>query len=95
MNNQEPDDLDKLESKIDKARKEFDEDYNPKPETDENLSQGARAGVELVGAMLGGGLIGWLLDKMLDTSPLFFFIFFFLGVVTGFYNIYKITVKTE
>lgn len=88
------DDLDKLEDRIEKARKEFDEEHNPKPKQNESLSQGAKAGVELVGGMIGGGLIGFLLDKYFETSPLLFFIFFFLGVVTGFYNIYKITMKS-
>lgn len=85
--------IESLEERLSKARKDFDEEYNPKPEVDEGMNDGARAGIELVGGMLGGGLLGYGLDYVFDTSPIFFFIFIFLGVCTGFYNIYKITMN--
>lgn len=84
--------LDDLEKRLEQAQKEYEKDYNPKPKNDgESVNVGARAGVELVGGMLGGGLIGFLLDKAFDTSPILFLLFLILGVITGFYNIYKIT----
>ena len=82
-----------LEDRLEKARDDFDADYNPKPEVDTNINDGARAGIELVGAVLGGALIGYGLDYAFNTSPAFFLIFIILGVFTGFYNIYKITMK--
>ena len=86
--------LQKLDAELKAARQEFEDDYNPKPDpNDENVGVGARAGVELVGSVLGGGLIGYGLDYVFDTSPAFFLIFILLGVVTGFYNIYKITMN--
>ena len=85
------DHLDTLEKRLKDARQEFEEDYHPAPKKDEDMNAGARAGVELVGALLGGALIGWGLDKVFDTSPVLFIVFTLLGVVTGFYNIYKIT----
>ena len=61
-----PDDdpkLQKLDAELKAARAEFEDDYNPKPDpNDENVGVGARAGVELVGSILGGGLIGYGLD---------------------------------
>lgn len=91
----ENDDLkrEKLEEKLKTARQEFDKDYNPKPEVDENINAGARAGVELVGAIIGGALIGYGIDHYFETKPIFFLIFILLGVITGFYNIYKITMN--
>lgn len=82
-----------LENRLKAARAEFDADYNPKApgKGSESLNDGAKAGIELVGAILGGGLIGFGLDKWLDTSPACFFIFLIFGVITGFYNVYKIT----
>lgn len=85
------DNIDELEKKLQSARKEFDEDYNPKTDADESIGDGARAGVELVGATLGGALLGFLLDKAFGTSPILFLVFIILGVITGFYNVYKIT----
>ena len=92
-----PDDdpkLQKLDKELKATRQEFEEDYNPKPDpSNENVGVGAKAGVELVGAILGGGLIGYGLDYTLGTSPICFLIFIILGVITGFYNIYKITMN--
>lgn len=92
-----PDDdpkLKKLDAELKAARKEFEEDYNPKAgSNDENVGVGARAGVELVGAVIGGALIGYGIDYYFKTSPAFFLIFIVLGVITGFYNIYKITMN--
>ena len=86
--------LRKLDQELKAARQEFDEDYNPKPSpNDENVGVGARAGVELVGAVIGGALLGYGIDYYFETSPIFFLIFVLLGVVTGFYNIYKITLN--
>ena len=87
-----PNQLDDLEKRLDAAQKEFNDDYNPKPrDTNEGLNIGARAGLELVGGTLGGGLIGFFLDKWFETTPLLFIIFIILGAITGIYNIYKIT----
>jgi ATP synthase protein I len=96
MSEQEDDPrLTKLESELKEARAEYDRDYNPKAKGDEkSVSDGARAGVELVGAVIAGALIGWLIDYYAGTSPAFFLVFIILGVITGFYNIYKITMGT-
>jgi len=86
--------LQKLDSELKAARQEFEDDYHPKPgPADENVGVGARAGVELVGSIIGGGLIGYGLDHYFETSPTFFLIFILLGVITAFYNIYKITMN--
>lgn len=85
--------LDKLSEDLKSARQEFEEDYHINPKEDENVTHGARAGIELVGAVIGGALIGYGLDYVFKTSPAFFIIFILLGVITGFYNIYKITMN--
>lgn len=83
---------DDLKSRLKDAREDFNEEHNPlPPKNAESMNAGAKAGVELVGGLIGGGLIGWGLDKVFDTSPALFIIFLLLGVFTGFYNIYKIT----
>lgn len=57
----------------------------------ENSREGVQAGIELVVAIFAGGAIGYGLDQWLDTQPLFMIILFFLGVATGFYNVYRVT----
>lgn len=85
-----------LEERLKAARAEFDKDYNPKSRTTaakggESINDGAKAGIELVGAIVGGALLGLGIDHLFDTSPAAFFICLILGVITGFYNVYKIT----
>ncbi len=86
--------LQKLDAELKSAREEYEKDYNPKQsDNDENVGIGARAGTELVGAIIGGGLLGYGLDYYFETTPIFFLICLILGVITGFYNIYKITMN--
>ncbi len=40
-----------------------------------------------------GIAFGLFLDKKLDTAPIFFLIFMFLGIVAGFVNLYRLTIK--
>ena len=52
-------------------------------------NQGSRVLAELVGAPIGGGLIGWLLDKWLGTSPWLLLILLTLAIVAAFRNILR------
>jgi ATP synthase protein I len=54
-------------------------------------SQGSRVLMELIGAPLGGGVIGWALDYWLGTSPWLLLILLALSVVVAFRNIFKIS----
>ena len=55
-----------------------------------DVNNGLRAGTELVGSMIAGGLIGYGLDKWLETGPWGFIICLLLGVFTGFWNVYRL-----
>ncbi len=46
-------------------------------------------GLHLVSGIIVGTFIGYMLDSYLKTSPWFTIIFFFLGIIAGFYNMYK------
>lgn len=50
---------------------------------------GVQVGVELVAGVIGGGLIGYGLDFWLDTWPVLFIGFFFLGAAAGMLNAYR------
>ena len=48
-----------------------------------------RIGTELVAALIVGVGIGLLMDKWLETAPLFLVVFFFLGAGAGILNVYR------
>jgi len=52
-------------------------------------AQGLRIAVELVAAVAIGTGIGWFLDSWLGTKPVLFLVFFLLGTVAGFLNVYR------
>lgn len=62
-----------------------------KGEGDYNL--GSRVLAELVGGMVGGALIGWVLDRFLGTSPWLLLTLLFLGIASAFRNIIRISNK--
>jgi ATP synthase protein I len=54
---------------------------------------GNRVLAELIGGMAGGALIGWVLDRLLDTSPWLLLTLLFLGTAAAFRNIIRISTK--
>ncbi len=56
-------------------------------------SQGSRVLAELIGAPLGGGLLGWALDRWLHTSPWALLILLVLSIIVAFRNIYRISME--
>ena len=53
--------------------------------------QGSRVLALLLGALFGGGIMGWALDHWLGTSPWFLLIVLTLAIVGAFLNIMKIS----
>ena len=50
---------------------------------------GLKISLDLVAAIVVGVLIGIGIDKIFDTKPIFFLIFFFFGIAAGFTNMYR------
>jgi ATP synthase protein I len=44
---------------------------------------------DLVGGVIGGALVGWLLDRWLGSAPWAMIAFFFLGAAAGMWNVYR------
>lgn len=60
-------------------------------ENGRNYRLGNRVLAELIGGLLGGGVIGWTLDYFLGTSPWLLLALLTLGVVSAFRNIIRIS----
>ena len=50
-------------------------------------------GLHLVSGIIVGLALGYFLDKVFNTGYKLTIIFFFLGILTGFYNMYKDVIK--
>ena len=50
-------------------------------------------GLHLISGIIVGLAIGYFLDKLFNTHYTMTIIFFFLGIASGFYNMYKDAVK--
>ncbi len=60
-------------------------------QVDDGSRLGNRVLAELIGGLVGGALIGWVLDRLLGTSPWLLLVFLGLGIVAAFRNIIRLT----
>lgn len=86
--------LEKIKSELN-ARKTVQETavkkHVHKQQDNESMNVGLRAGAELITSIAAGGLIGYGLDKWLETKPIFLIAMLILGVITGFVNVWRTT----
>ena len=83
-----------FETRLKRLKKKTSKNYKRKNQSINFKEMGSylRVGVELFSAILVGVIIGIILDKYFNTSPLFLFIFLLLGSFAGLLNVYR-TVK--
>ena len=72
---------DKLEQKLKKPKTNH---YK-----NNGYSIGLKISLDLMSSIIVGALIGYGLDKIFLTKPVFFIIFLVLGIITGFYSLFK------
>lgn len=77
--------LQKLDAELKSARKEFEDDYNPKPK-ENHSSKGANIGYEFLAYVISGGFLGYVIDYFVNSMPLFFLIGLVMGFVGGVYR---------
>ena len=58
-------------------------DVKQKNKRGKQISIAMRLSTELVVASIVGAILGWYIDKWLNTKPIFLIIFLLLGVVSG------------
>ncbi len=84
--------LTSLDERLSKAKTEEAIRNGGGPDTgQDDYRLGNRVLAELLGGMVGGALIGWILDRLFDTSPWFLLGLLFLGIVAAFRNIIRIS----
>ncbi len=86
MPRREPDDLRSLGDRLDAARGKRAPKGGPPPTS---LGIAFRFGTELGAAVFVGAGLGWLLDKLLHTSPIFLVVLFCLGAAAGIRNVMR------
>jgi ATP synthase protein I len=61
----------------------------------ESYNLGNRVLAELLGGMIGGAAIGWALDQLFDTTPVFLLTLLFLGIGVAFRNIIRLSKRPK
>ena len=82
--------LDSLEKRLSRVQAAEAKRTGQAPTTDANEQLGQRVLSYLLGGLLGGALIGWVLDKVFGTGHLLLVIGLVLGTVGGFWSIIKL-----
>ena len=85
--------IDALEKRLKAAQEREEERTKPVAgvEADANYRMGSRVMTELLGGIIGGGLIGWVIDHFAGTSPWGLLVMLFLGIIVAFRNIIRIS----
>ena len=84
--------LDDLDARLDAAKARH-EKLNPVAPSGyaREMNLCIRAFMEMLGVLLGSGLMGWALDAYFETTPTMLIIFVILGIVAAFFNLYKLS----
>ena len=83
----EPDELQSLGKRLDKARRQSEPRPQKAPPT--LLGVAYRIAIELMVAVAVGAGLGWLLDRFLHTRPIFLIVMFLLGAAAGIRNVMR------
>ena len=84
--------LEDLESRLGIAKATFESEQPKAPSSySREMNQGIRAFMEMIGVLLGSGLMGWVLDSFFKTAPAFMIVFVILGIIAAFFNLYKLS----
>ncbi|HEX2592808.1 MAG TPA: AtpZ/AtpI family protein [Rhizomicrobium sp.] len=83
-----PDKLRELGAELDEIRRKEAAKQANKP-APTSLGIAFRFSTEMVAALIVGGGLGWGLDRLLGTRPIFLLVFFVLGAAAGIRNVMR------
>ena len=84
--------IDALEARLNAAREREEQRNRPQVQgNDANYRMGNRVLADLLGGIIGGALIGWVIDRFAGTSPWGLLVMLFLGIGVAFRNIIRIS----
>ncbi|RKF19240.1 F0F1 ATP synthase assembly protein I [Altericroceibacterium spongiae] len=84
--------IDALEARLKAAREREDERNRPRVKgNDASYRMGNRVLAELLGGLIGGAVIGWVIDRFAGTAPWGLLVMLALGVIVAFRNIIRIS----
>src|SRR3954465_1620890 len=82
--------LESLDERLDRLQ-QTEAERTAKRQPDANYQSGQLVLSQLVGCPLGGGIVGWLLDRWLGTRPWLMLVMLFLGFAVGIWNVIRIS----
>ena len=83
--------LDSLEERLARAQHGEAKRTGRAPVSDANEQLGNRVLSTLIGGLVGGSLIGWVLDRVFGTGHVLLIVFLVLGIVGSFWSIIKMS----
>ena len=86
--------LESLDERIDRMQ-QAEAKRTAKRQPDATYQAGQLILSQLVGCPLGGGIVGWLLDRWFGTKPWLMLVLMFLGFAVGFWNVIRISRETQ
>ena len=84
--------LESLDQRLDRLQQE-EAKRTAKRQPDESYRAGQLILSQLIGGPLGGGVIGWLLDRWWGTAPWVMLGLMFTGFAGGVFNVFRISSK--
>jgi ATP synthase protein I len=82
--------LESLDQRLDRMQ-QAEAKRTAKRQPDASYQAGQLVLSQLVGCPLGGGIIGWLLDRWFGTKPWLMLVMLFLGFAVGIWNVIRIS----
>ena len=82
--------LESLDRRLDRLQ-QAEAKRTAKRQPDANYQAGQLVLSQLVGCPLGGGIVGWLLDRWFGTRPWLMLVMLFLGFAVGIWNVIRIS----